>query len=176
MRTVVLFSDATILTETPPLRACWSLAGDPARVAISGNRHKAALFATIHIGTGRCCVDPAAFWNGDFWRDHLLHIRRTWRGWRIVLFLDRGSPHTARASRDLAARLGIELRWLPTACPELNPVEGIWRWLKGTILCNFQPNDFTDTITAALAALDELTPRQLLTKAGALSKDFWLRT
>ncbi len=176
LRTVVLFSDATILTETPPLRASWSLVGDPAQVPVSGDRRKRALFGTINIGTGYCCVEAVTRWNGLLWRDHLRCIRRCWRGWNMVLFLDRGSPHTAQASRQLAASLGIELRWLPTACPELNPVEGIWRWLKGTILCNFQPKNFSDTIETAVDAVTELTPRQLLTKAGVLSQNFWLRT
>jgi transposase len=173
---VILFSDATILTETPPLRASWSLLGDPAQVPISGNRRKAALFGTINIGTGHCCIEAVDRWNGLTWRDHLRRIRHGWRGWNIVLLLDRGSPHTAQASRDLAADLGIELRWLPIACPELNPVESIWRWLKGTVLCNSQPRDFTDTIRTAVNAIHELRPRQLLIKAGILSQNFWLRT
>src|SRR5205823_11330930 len=54
-------------------------------------------------------------------------------GWNIVLFLDRGSPHTAKASRALAADLGVELRFLPTACPELNQVAGPWRPAKGRV-------------------------------------------
>jgi hypothetical protein len=36
-------------------------------------------------------------------------IRSHWRGWNIVLFEDRGSPHTAEASLELAFSLGIEL-------------------------------------------------------------------
>ena len=175
-RTVVLFSDATILTETPPLRASWSLVGTPAEVAISGNRRKSALYGTINIRTGRRCVEAATSWNGQSWREHLRVIRRTWRGWNMVLFVDRGTPHTAKASRQLAQQLDIELRWLPTACPELNPVEDLWRWLKGAILCNHQPHDFDDTIQSAIDALVELTPKQTLTKAGILSQNFWLPT
>ena len=72
--------------------------------------------------------------------------------------------------------MNIELRWLPTACPELNPVEDIWRWLKGTILCNHQPDDFADTVETALTALKELTPKQARNKAGILSQNFWLPT
>ncbi|HUQ68717.1 MAG TPA: transposase, partial [Planctomycetaceae bacterium] len=70
----------------------------------------------------------------------------------------------------------IELRWLPTACPELNPVENLWRWLKGSILCNHQPEDFADTTHTAIAALEQLSLRQALTLSGALSKNFWLGT
>jgi hypothetical protein len=129
---VVLFSDATILTETPPLRACWAKVGEQAEVPITGNRDRRVLFGAMAIGSGALCLDRAEQWNQDGFQAHLRHLRRVWRGWRIVLFLDRGSPHTARRSRALAAELGIEMRLLPTACPELNPVEGLWRELSLT--------------------------------------------
>lgn len=175
-RTVVLFSDATILTETPPLRACWSRVGEPAQVAITGNRRKATLYGTLNIATGARLVDATDRWNGLTWREHLRMIRRCWRGWNIVLFVDRGTPHTAGASRELATELGIELRWLPTACPELNPVEDIWRWLKGTVLANQQLDDFRKTVSKAVQAIANLKPNDLLTKAGVLSQNFWLPT
>lgn len=172
----MLFSDATILTETPPLRACWSPLGEPTRVPVTGNRKNRTLYGTINITTGRRLIDEAPRWNGQTWRDHLQAIRRTWRGWNIILFLDRGSPHTAKASRSLAGELGIELRWLPTACPELNPVEDLWRWLKGVILCNRQGDDFNLTVRQAIDALRELDSSDALNKAGILSQNFWLAT
>jgi hypothetical protein len=45
-------------------------------------------------------------------------IRAYWRGWNIVLFEDRGSPHTAANSLALAQEVGIEVRLLPRATPE----------------------------------------------------------
>jgi hypothetical protein len=175
-RTVILATDASLITETPPLRASWSKVGESAEVPITGNRHKAALYAALNVATGTRCVDLAPRWNGDSFREHLAHLRRQWRGWNIVLFLDRGTPHTAAASRQLAKALNIELRWLPTACPELNPVEDLWRWLKGSILCNHQPHDFADTTRTAVDALDQLSPHEALRLSGELCKNFWLRT
>ena len=173
---MILATDASLITETPPLRACWSRVGQPAEIPITGNRRKAAVYAALNIATGARCVDLAPRWQGDSFREHLKHIRQTWRGWNIILFLDRGTPHTAAASRQLARDLNIELRWLPTACPELNPVEDLWRWLKGSILCNHQPDDFADTTHTAIAALKQLSPQETLRLSGALCKDFWLRT
>jgi hypothetical protein len=175
-RTVILTTDASIITETPPLRACWSKIGEPVEVPITGNRRKAAVYAALNIATGTRCIDLAPRWHGESFRDHLEHIRQTWRGWNIVLFLDRGTPHTAAASRQLAQHLNIELRWLPTACPELNPVEDLWRWLKGSILCNHQPDDFADTTRTAVEALKHLSPQDALRLSGTLCKDFWLHT
>jgi hypothetical protein len=55
-RTVILFTDATIITETPPLRARWALQGEPVAVPIIGNRNKRALYAALNIRTGNICM------------------------------------------------------------------------------------------------------------------------
>jgi len=51
-RTVILATDASLITETPPLRASWSKVGESAEVPITGNRHKAALYAALNVATG----------------------------------------------------------------------------------------------------------------------------
>lgn len=111
--------------------------------------------------------------QGEF-QDMLRLMRAHWRGWHIVLFLDKNSAHTAGASRHLARDLGIELRWLPTACSELNPVDHLWRHVKKDVVAN-QPTPVLDiTVQDARDYLRSLSPRQRLQKAGILSDDFWL--
>jgi hypothetical protein len=173
---VVLFSDATILTETPPLRAGWSLVGDQAEVPITGNRSRTVLYGALNPATGALWLDEAPRWNQYTFRDHLRNIRSVWRGWNIVLFLDRGTPHTAGASRELAAELGVELRFLPTACPELNPVEGLWRHAKGRVLANEPTPDLGDSLGRVCEELFEMSGTDRLRLAGVLSGHFWLPT
>jgi hypothetical protein len=176
VRTAVLFSDATILTETPPLRAGWARTGQQAEVPITGDRARRVVFGAPNIGTGTVCPDRAGQWDQRSFRDHLRHIRSLWRGWDPVLFVDRGSPHTARRSRELAAELGIELRWLPTACPELNPLERLWRLLKGEVLANGPTPDLDVSPVRAFQHLGSMSPRARLKAAGVLSGSFWLPT
>ena len=173
---MLLFSDATIVTETPPLRACWSPLGEQAEVPVTGNRSKRVLYGALGVRTGSACLDEAARWNQQTFQEHLRHVRSVWRGWRVVLFVDRGSPHTARASRALAEALGIELRFLPTACPELNPLEGLWREVKGHVLANEPTPDLDKSLRRALDHLEGMTGRQRLETAGVLSGAFWLPT
>ncbi len=175
-RTAVLFTDATILTETPPLRACWAKTGEQAEVPITGNHSKRVVYGALNVGTGTMCLDQAMRWDRHSFRDHLRHLRSMWRGWNLVLFLDRGSPHTAKASRMLAAELGIELRWLPTACPELNPLERLWRLLKGAVLSNEPTPDLDTSLARAFEHLESMRPKQRLRAAGVLSGTFWLPT
>lgn len=119
-RTVVLMSDATIITEMPPLRAAYAPIGTQATVAVTGNHARRAIFGALNIGTGHLELLITSVWEALTWQAFLRQIRRVWRGWQIVLFIDRGSPHTAATSRRMAANMGIELRWLPVAVPELN--------------------------------------------------------
>jgi hypothetical protein len=173
---VVLFSDATIVTETPPLRACWSPTGEQAEVPITGNRSKRVLYGALSVRTGAACLDEAERWNQQTFQEHLRHVRSVWRGWHIVLYLDRGSPHTAKASRALAKELGIELRLLPTACPELNPLEGLWRYVKGEALANEPTPNLDVTLDRACDEILDMEPTERLQVAGVMSGNFWLPT
>jgi transposase len=158
------------------LRACWAKVGCQAEVPITGNRAKRVVYGAMNVGTGTLLLDRAAKWNQHSFQDHLRHLRSRWRGWNLVLFVDRGSPHTARKSRALAAELGIEVRLLPTACPELNPLEGLWREIKGHVLSNEPTPDLDASLQRALDHLGAMRPRQRLKAAGVLSGSFWLPT
>jgi hypothetical protein len=158
------------------LRACWARAGEQAEVPITGSRARRVVYGALNVGTGTVCLDRADGWNQLTFQEHLRHLRSVWRGWNLVLFLDRGSPHTARRSRALATELGIEVRLLPTACPELNPVEGLWRLLKGRVLSNEPTPDLDVSLRRALDHLEGMTGRQRLQAAGVLSGSFWLPT
>jgi hypothetical protein len=110
----VLCSDATIATETPPLRAGWLPVKRQAPVPIIGSRSRRVLDGPLSVRPETVWLDEASRWNQDTFQDHLRRVRARWRGWAVVLFVDRGSPHPAKASRALAQAFGIELRFLPT--------------------------------------------------------------
>jgi transposase len=145
-------------------------------VPITGNRNKGVLYGALNVKSGAICLDQALKWNQDSFQEHLRHVKTQWRGWRIVLFLDRGSLHRAKKSMKLSKELGIELRWLPVACPELNPVEGLWRHLKGTALANRPVLWIGEVTERACRYIQSLAPVERLRKAGVLSSNFWLAT
>jgi transposase len=101
-------------------------------------------------------------------------IRAPWRGWQLVLFEDRGSPHTAEASREVAQALGIELRFWPKATPELNARAHLWRHVKGRVLADRPTGSIEGSAYSACQDILHMTPHERLRKAGLLSGDFWL--
>ncbi len=123
--------DETILTETPPLYSCYGHIGQQKSIPITGNHARRILHGALNIWNGEILVLITDEWCQETHQVFLHMIRSHWRGWHIVLFEDRGSPHTAPASQELAGELGIQLRFLPRAAPELNAMDCLGRHAKG---------------------------------------------
>jgi hypothetical protein len=173
---VVLMLDETFVLETPPLRAGWAKVGVQAEVPITGKHARRVIHGALNVTSGHVELLITEDWTAATHQAFLRQVRQAWRGWHIVLFVDRGSPHTAKASRALATALGIETRWLPTATPELNACEGLWRGAKGLGLANRASQAIDEAADAACGYILALTPRQRLQQAGALSGHFRLAT
>jgi len=175
-RTVLLMLDEVIVTETPPLYNGYGRVGQTVAVPISGNRSKRILHGAINVYTGAVALLITTTWDQDTHQVFLRVLRAHWRGWRIILFEDRGSPHTAASSRRYAQELGIEIRFLPRATPELNAMDHLWRFVKGQALANQPTRSIDASADWACQYLLRMTPRERLRKAGVLSGNFWLTT
>jgi transposase len=103
-------------------------------------------------------------------------IRSYWRGWNIVLFEDKASQHKAPGSLQLAEQLGIEVRLLPKATPELNAMDHLWRHTKRETQGNRPPEPIEDSAMAACWYILDLSRWERLHQAGVLSGNFWLTT
>lgn len=171
---MILVLDSIMIHDIPPLRACWAPAGAAVPVPIFGSHRKQVLTGVLNIVTGTHLCHASPGFNQDIFQDVLRQVRAQWRGWRIVLFLDKHSGHTAALSRALAGQLGIELRWLPTATPELNVIDCLWRHVRDDVLANEPLPRLRDTVARAVAYLQELSPQERLRHAGVLSPRFWL--
>jgi hypothetical protein len=168
--------DETSIVETPPLRAGWAKVGVQAEVPITGNHARRVIHGALNVTSGHVELLITEDWTAATRQAFLDQVRQAWRGWHIVLCVDRGSPQTAKTSRALATAVGIETRWLPTATPELNACEGLWRGAKGSGLAKRASQSMDEAADAACRYLLDLTPRQRLQLAGVLSGHFWLAT
>jgi transposase len=173
-RTVILMLDETILTETPPLYYCYGRIGEQVCVPISGTHAKRILHGVLKVWSGDGLVLITEEWVQETHQAFLAMIRSHWRGWHIVLFEDRGSPHLANASLEMAKTLHIERRFLPRATPELNAMDHLWRHVKGRGLANRPTRTIDETADRACRYLLERGRHDRLQKAGVLSGNFWL--
>jgi DDE superfamily endonuclease len=166
--------DETIITETPPLSSCYGHRGQQVCVPVTGNRAQRVLHGALNVRTGALVLWITDQWDQATPQYFRTMVRSHWRGWHIVLFEDRGSPHTAEESLAVAAALHIEIRFLPVATPELNAMDHLWRHVKGCGLANRATVSIDTSADMACQYLLALRPRERLRKAGVLSGHFWL--
>jgi transposase len=134
----LLAVDETLLRWFPPLRNCWSLQGQQAVVPITGRNDRRVLTAAINLRTGRRLVTLALKQRQEDFQEFLRELRRRYGRRPIALLLDELSSHTTPGTRALAAQLNIQLIWLPKQHPELNPLDHLYKELKGKLAANRQ--------------------------------------
>lgn len=166
--------DETIVTATPPLDSCYGRIGEQVSVPITGNRAKRVLHGALNIRSGDALLLITWDWVQETHQAFLEMVRGHWRGWHIVLFQDRGSPHTAEDSVALAEELRIDVRWLPKATPEVNAMDQLWRRTKGQMVASRATAAIDTSADNICAYILGLSPHERLRKAGVLSGNFWL--
>lgn len=172
---VLLFIDETVLRWFPPLRYTWAFRGEQAVVPITGRNAKRVLFGALNPRTGHRLVFRRFRQRQEDFQAFLRYLRRHYPGRPLRLLLDKAPCHDAVRSQALAARLEIELVWLPKQCSELNAVDHLWKELKRLIAANRQFRTIDDEADHAERWFLGLTPQEALRKAGVLSENFWLK-
>jgi hypothetical protein len=173
-RSVLLVEDETDLLLFPPLRAMWSLRGQPAQVLLSGWNAKRVVFGAMNLVTGHRLFQVRLHQRAEDFQAFLHDVREHYRGWHITLLLDGNRSHTAENSRDLADRLGMRLLWLPKRAPELNPMDTLWGQGKDVISANKQYAAIDEQVDLFISHLYALSNREALQTSGVLSRRFWL--
>lgn len=168
--------DEVIITETPPLYHCYGRRGQQVCIPITGNRRKRILHGVINVRTGTVLLFITEVWDALTHQFFLSMIRAHWRGWHIILFEDRGSPHIAEDTLEYAADLDLDVRLLPRATPKLNAMDHLWRFVKGRALADRPTRSIDESADAACSYIFQMSPEERLKKAGILSGNFWLTT
>jgi hypothetical protein len=173
----VLVEDETILRLFPPLRQAWGVRGSQVCVPITGRNDRRVLYGAINIRTGHRITQSGRSMRLFEFHAFLRKLRRHYRtGRRIWLVLDQHGTHDSPRTHQLAEALDIVLVMLPKQCPELSPMDHLWREAKRLISANRQYNTIDEQTAAAETWIHDLRPSEAKRKAGILSKNFWLPT
>jgi len=131
-RTLIYIDEAHVHQDMD-LGYGWGIRGTPFRIAsISPGLHAKINWYGAYDFTNGC----AFLWsypkcNGENTADFLEKVADWVRGLPNATVIWDGSPvHRAKVARKRADDLGIELVLLPGYSPDLNPIEGLWKWLR----------------------------------------------
>jgi hypothetical protein len=166
----------TVITERPPLSACYGRVGERVRIPLRGSHARRFLHGAINVRSGDVLLPVTEAWTGAEPTHFLNLIRAHRRGRHIVLFEGRAKQHAAPPSLRMAAWCSIEVRLLPRATPELKAMDHLWRHTRQTALSD-RP---TETIERSAQPAGEhilgVSRRERLRRARAPSANCWLPT
>jgi len=74
----------------------------------------------------------------------------------VVIIWDGAPWHRARAVQAAAARLGFTLIPLPAYSPDLNPIEGLWKWMRSEVTQNHCHATMRHLFDACKAFIDRI--------------------
>jgi DDE superfamily endonuclease len=172
---VLLAGDETDLLLFPPLRAGWAPRGRPRPVVLSGRNARRVVFGAMNLRTGHRLFLPREHQRAGDYQAFLRLVHDRYRGWHVALLQDEDPCHTAAGSVGLAARLGIELLWLPKRCPKLNPLDTLWGQAKDVVSANKQYPTIDHQVRWFIGYLEALSDDEALHTAGVRSERFWLK-
>jgi transposase len=138
--------DETGLFLNPTVRRCWSKTGQtPILDGDGGHRQKVSVIGALSVSPQQQRLGfyfqtrlDGYFRAGEV-VEFLRDLLRLFRG-KVVVLWDGGSNHKGPLIREfLKHNRRLRLVRLPASCPDLNPVEFVWSWLKWGKLSNFAP-------------------------------------
>lgn len=117
--------------------AVWAPRGQAVTVRCDPGRAHMNFYGTLNLKTGQEVVTPAGQMNAAQTVEHLQSILDTYPDQPILLLWDRAPWHRGSAIRDLlAAHPRLTLMSFPTAAPDLNPQEHVWRATRRAVCHN----------------------------------------
>jgi len=106
-------------------------------VRVHPNRDKVSFYGTLNLQTGQEVVLKEATMNSEATARHLEKVLATYPGTSPLLLWDRASRHGGPLVRAvLEANPRLEVMHFPTAAPDLNPQEMVWKATRAAISRN----------------------------------------
>lgn len=89
-------------------------------------------FGAYNFTDGECFIWAKGACNKESTLEFLHRVEQWVRkqGRRLVVIWDGAPWHRAKSVRQAGADLDIELMALPGYSPDLNPIEGLWKWMR----------------------------------------------
>jgi transposase len=139
----LLFEDESMIRDYQAIQRTWFLKGRQRIIPTFGKHKGVKLLGILNYETGDIlCTEEERYDAGAFLA--FLHkVLAYYPGGKIVMILDNARIHHAKLLHPFlqANRRRLELVFLPPYSPQLNLMEGVWKWLKESVIHNvFFPN------------------------------------
>ena len=148
----------------------WAATGQPIwRVSRSpGLAKRINWYGAYDFSQGRCFIWQEGRCNGE----HTVTFLQRLVQWldkadrQLVIIWDGASYHRSKLVQAEAERLGIELIRLPGYSPDLNPIEGLWKWLRQEVTQHYCHSSMAELFFACKNFIETINqdPDQIISR------------
>lgn len=134
----ILFEDESMIRDYQALSSTWFPKGQQKIVPTYGKHWGAKLIGTLDYETGEVfCVQEEQYTAKEF-LSFLEKVLDKYDGEKIVMILDNARIHHAKLIQPFLEENKERLTFvfLPPYSPALNMIEGLWGWLKSSVINN----------------------------------------
>lgn len=167
---VLIYLDEVHLHQDMAVGYTWSPVGEADWVLSTspGLANRINWFGAYNFTDGDCFIWEDGPCNAETTMQFLQQLQRRFTGdtRKIVLIWDGASYHRSRKVRAFAKRLGFTILPLPAYSPDLNPIEGLWKWMREEVTqhyCHATLDELRRSCLAFIASLN-LIPEQVITR------------
>ena len=115
----------------------WFPKGEQRLIKTHGKHESVKLIGVLNYETGKVYIEESEEFNAEVFLCFLENVLNLYPNGKIVMVLDNSKVHHAVLLQDfLIANPRLTLMFLPSYSPKLNPIEGLWKWLKDTCVNN----------------------------------------
>lgn len=139
----VLFQDESMIRDYQAIGKTWFYRGKQRKIPTYGQHKGAKLIGCLNYETGEVLCLQKESYNAASFLEFLKFVLAHYPVGKIIMILDNARIHHAKLLQPFLEehKDRLELLFLPPYSPNLNLMEGVWKWLKESVINNvFFPN------------------------------------
>lgn len=167
---IIIYVDEVHLHQDMEVGYTWSPVGEANWIPSASPGLSARLnwFGAFNFTDGRCFLWEDGKCNGATAITFLEQLSH-WLGKsdrQVIIIWDGASYHRSKKVRTKAQQLGFEILPLPAYSPDLNPIEGLWKWLREEVTQHYCHESLDQLRRDCFAFIDDinLDPVQIISR------------
>jgi len=126
-----------MIRDYQAIQKTWFAKGKQRIIKTTGKHRGVKLFATLDYAEGKIVWNEDEAYDARAFRDFLEQVLAAYPTGTITMILDNARIHHAKLLENfLIKNSRLTLEFLPPYSPQLNLVEGLWKWLKSDVINN----------------------------------------
>lgn len=127
-----------MIRDYQAIQKTWFLKGHQRKIPTYGKNAGVKLIGILDYSTGVVYCEEHERYDAKVFLEFLQATLKQYPVGKIVMILDNAKIHHAKLVQPFLNKMKyrIELMYLPPYNPELNLIEGLWGWLKSSVINN----------------------------------------